>query len=142
MPEFIPGLRLSELFYHEAVKPILEADFAGLEYSAALIGFGSEVLGFDTPQSTDHNWGPRLLLFLQDAEYPQYASLIDQSLSQKLPYAFRGYPTNFYEPGTKLLQAIANGPVKHYIWITGVGAFLKNYLGLNYHHPQELTVEE
>lgn len=144
MPEFIPGLQLSELFYHEAVKPIMEADFGGLEYSAALIGFGSEVLGFDTPQSSDHNWGPRLLLFLHAADYPQYASRIDEALSQKLPYEFRGYPTNFYEPedepGTKLLQATTSGPVKHYVWITGVEAFLAKYLGLN--HPPELTVED
>ena len=59
MPEFIPGLQLSELFYQEAVKPILQAVFPHLVYSAALIGPGSEVLGYDTPQSMDHNWGPK-----------------------------------------------------------------------------------
>ena len=48
---FIKGLELSELFYKEAVKPILAKRFPDLNYSAALIGLGSEVLGFDMPQS-------------------------------------------------------------------------------------------
>ncbi len=54
-PPFVNGLRLSELFYTEAVKPILNARFPNLDYSAGLIGTGSEVLGFDTPQSMDHD---------------------------------------------------------------------------------------
>lgn len=45
IPTFIPGLRLSQLFYQEAVKPILDEHFPNLQYSAALIGFGAEVLG-------------------------------------------------------------------------------------------------
>jgi hypothetical protein len=59
---FVRGLDLCELFYKEAVKPILAQSFPDLVYSAALIGLGSEVLGFDTPQSMDHDWGPRLML--------------------------------------------------------------------------------
>lgn len=51
MTEFIPGLYLSRMFYEEAVKPVLAADFGGLQYSAALIGSGSEVLGFDTDEA-------------------------------------------------------------------------------------------
>jgi len=64
MPDFIPGLRLSELFYSEAAKPILDTFFPELSYSAALLGWGSEVLGYDDVQSSDHHWGPRFLLFL------------------------------------------------------------------------------
>jgi len=56
---FIPGLELSRRFYWEAVRPVLDAEFPGLRHSAALIGTGSEVLGFDTPMSSDHHWGPR-----------------------------------------------------------------------------------
>jgi len=33
------------MFYREAVKPILNKDYPGLVYSAALLGSGSEVLG-------------------------------------------------------------------------------------------------
>ena len=67
MAQFIQGLELSLLYYLEAVQPILAAQFPNLRYDAALIGSGSEVLGFDTSRSTDHHWGCRVLLFLNDA---------------------------------------------------------------------------
>jgi hypothetical protein len=63
MPDFIAGLRLGKLFYLEAVEPILNASFPGLQVSAALIGSGSEILGFDTEMSADHHRGPRVMLF-------------------------------------------------------------------------------
>jgi hypothetical protein len=65
---FVPGVRLAGEFFAEVVRPLLEAEFAGLGYAAALIGAGSEVLGFDSERSTDHDWGPRLLVFLEDEE--------------------------------------------------------------------------
>jgi hypothetical protein len=82
---FIPGLKLSQLLYEEAVRPILEKHFPALPYSAALIGTGSEVLGFDTPQSMDHDWGPRLMLFLDEADIDPYRPRIEQALSSELP---------------------------------------------------------
>ena len=63
MTTFIPGIELSRLFFVEAVKPLLEASVPGLLYGAALLGSGSEVLGFDTEMSTDHDWGPRVDIF-------------------------------------------------------------------------------
>ena len=69
MVEFVPGLTLAELFYKEAVSPVLLKHFSRLRYSAALIGHGSEVLGFDTERSTDHHWGPRVQLFLTEGAY-------------------------------------------------------------------------
>jgi hypothetical protein len=91
---FIKGLKLCELFYKEAVKPILATHFCDLVYSAALIGLGSEVLGFDTPQSMDHDWGPRLMLFLGEADHRAYRDRIDQVLRQELPHEIHGYPTD------------------------------------------------
>ena len=68
MSDFMNGLTLSELFYVEAAKPILESHFPEVPYSAALIGWGSEVLGYDDVHSTDHHWGPRFLLFLSESD--------------------------------------------------------------------------
>jgi hypothetical protein len=59
---FVPGLQLSRAFYAEAVRPLLDEEFPGLRHAAARLGPGSEVLGFDTERSTDHDWGPRLEL--------------------------------------------------------------------------------
>jgi len=55
--KFLPGLTLSRAFFEEAVAPIVAHEFPGLRYSAARLGSGSEVLGYDTPRSTDHDWG-------------------------------------------------------------------------------------
>jgi hypothetical protein len=65
---FVSGLELATLYYAEAVRPLLDEEFPTLRHTAALIGPGSEVLGFDSARSTDHNWGPRLQLFLSDAD--------------------------------------------------------------------------
>ena len=48
---FVPGLDLAEAFYREAVRPILDRHYPGQVHSAALLGYGSEALGYDTPLS-------------------------------------------------------------------------------------------
>ncbi|MGM1065773.1 hypothetical protein [Saccharothrix sp. Mg75] len=62
--QFLPGLELSRRFYREAVEPLVREHFGEVPHSAARIGPGSEVLGFDTERSADHERGPRLQLFL------------------------------------------------------------------------------
>jgi len=134
MPNFISGLQLSELFYKEVVKHILESEFPELKYSVGLIGSGSEVLGFDTPQSTDHCWGPRLLLFLCETDYRKNREKISNVLSERLPYKFRGYSTNFSEPdneGDQWLEEIEDGPVNHKIEIFSLKSFFKQYLDID-----------
>lgn len=73
---FTRGLDLSRRFYVDTVRPVLDARFPGLPHTAARIGPGSEVQGFDTERSTDHDWGPRLLLFVQEPR-PDLAALFD-----------------------------------------------------------------
>lgn len=91
--KFIPGLKLGELFYKEVIGPILAADFPELKYSTALIGEGSEILGYDTPQSTDHCWGPRTMLFLSNEDYEKIGKKVLETLQAKLPPEFMGYST-------------------------------------------------
>src|SRR2546427_3295941 len=134
MSDFIPGLRLSELFYHEAVGPILASSFPTLQYSSALLGSGSEVLGLDTPQSTDHHWRPRLQIFLSVDDYAAQAASMNQALSKQLPHRFRDYPTNFGPPdntGVRLLEDIGAGHVNHRVEIDTIESFFENYLGVN-----------
>ncbi len=134
MPDFIPGLRLGELFYREAVKPVLDAEFPDLLYSAALIGSGSEILGFDTEMSSDHHWGPRIMLFLGDDDYERYKDSIDEMMRHKLPHTVHGYPTNFGDPdpddnGVQLLQATNSGPVNHRVELFTLRGFFEDYIG-------------
>ena len=68
--EFVSGIDLARMFYIEVVRPLIE----GRTHSAARLGSGSDVLGFDTPRSTDHGWGPQLHLFVaaSEVDVPHY----------------------------------------------------------------------
>src|SRR3954468_25051931 len=115
MTDFISGLQLSEALYREAVAPILAREFPGLLHSAARIGTGSDVLGFDTVRSTDHEWGPRLLLFLAESDAATHGAAIVETLRHTPPREIRGYPTNFGptdEVGISVLQQVETGPVE------------------------------
>jgi hypothetical protein len=134
MAAFIPGAKLCGLFYEEAVKPLLAAHFPNLRYAAARIDSGSDVLGFDTPQSTDHDWGPRLMLFVSEADRNQYASAIIKMLGYQLPRTFRGFSTHFGQPGedgARLLEDYVSGPISHRVTIHTLAEFLNDYLALD-----------
>lgn len=142
---FIPGRQLSELFYTQVVRPHLDTYFPAVRHAAALIDSGSEVLGFDDAMSTDHHWGPRLLLFLNEADHRQFAQAIWDSLAHHLPYEFMGYPTNFTPPlveegVTQLLQPITAGPVNHRVTLQTVRGFIQDYLA--YDVNESLTVAD
>ena len=133
MTDFIPGLRLSEEFWREAVAPILAENFQNVPYSAALLGSGSEVLGFDTEMSSDHHWGPRVMLFLHEADHARCHEALHLAFSTQLPHTFHGYPTHFTPPnaedhGTQLLQAVETGPINHRIDIFTLRSFWWDYL--------------
>lgn len=64
--KFTPGIELSRSFWEEIARPLLIAQLHDERWAAALIGWGSEVLGFDTVRSTDHSWGPKLYVFLDE----------------------------------------------------------------------------
>lgn len=71
------GLELCRRFYAEIVRPLVE-----VPHSAALLGRGSEVLGFDDEMSTDHNCEARVLLFVEDGV----------ELRVEVPETFAGRP--------------------------------------------------
>ena len=134
MPDPLKGLTLSQLFYQEAVRPILEQHFPQLTHAAALVGWSSEVLGYDDLESTDHNWGPRLYLFLSLAERAQHAESIRRTLSEHLPLEFRGYPTSFRIPpqGDQPVATRADAhPIEHQVEIESVENFFGWYVGGN-----------
>jgi hypothetical protein len=140
MPSFIPGRELSARFYAEAVRPILDASFPNLPHAAALIGSGSEVLGFDTPVSADHHWGPRAMLFLDERDHVTHAEAIRETLRHRLPHRFLDWPTNFAaptpeDPGTQLLAPTSEGPVDHRVEVLTVAGFFRDYLGYDLTEP-------
>jgi uncharacterized protein DUF4037 len=111
---FTRGIELSGAFYREAVRPLL----GGRSHAAALLGWGSDVLGFDTPRSTDHGWGPRLLLFVDAAEAPD----VSAAVSAGLPDTFGGRPVRYG------WDDVAED---HHVTVTSLPAWLVEQLGVD-----------
>lgn len=87
MPPDISGLELARTFYRDAVEPILDRPHA-----AGLLGEGSEVLGYDDARSRDHEWGPRLQVFVDAADVDRTR----ETIAARLPAEHGGYPTTWF----------------------------------------------
>jgi hypothetical protein len=142
MPDFFPGLEPSRHFYFEAVCPLLQQKFPGLQYAAGLIGTGSEVLGFDTPMSMDHNWFPNVLIFLQERDL-DLRGPIWEMLAHNLPHEFCGFPLDTVpvpdEPGIYWMQPGGTGLVQHRVHPTTVREFMQEHLAWDIHQPLEVA---
>jgi Domain of unknown function (DUF4037) len=111
---FIPGTELCGAFYAETVRPLL----SGRLHSAALLGWGSDVLGYDTERSTDHGWGPRLLVIVELADVEPVFRLLDD----QLPELFRGWPVRF---------GWDNVPPRHQVAVTTLQTWILDQLGVD-----------
>jgi len=123
-PAYIPGVQLAREFYAAAVRPLLEEHFPRLPYAAALLGPGSEVVGFDSQRSVDHDWGPRAQVFLADSEAGQ-AGAVTAMLASRLPKSFHGYCVAF--PVTRE----PDGTARHRVEVASLGAWLTGRLGFD-----------
>lgn len=138
MPEFIPGRELSRRFYWEAVRPLLDRHYPHLPHAAALLGSGSEVLGFDTPMSMDHDWYPNVLIFLQDQD-AELKEPLKEMLQQHLPHSFLGFGVDSVpvqgETGTRVMVEGAEGPVEHHVIPVTVRGFARLWLDWDIDQP-------
>jgi Domain of unknown function (DUF4037) len=114
---FTPGRELSGAFYRDIVRPQLR----GRPHAAALLGWGSDVLGFDTERSTDHGWGPRLLIFVEGAP----------DVPLELPDEYAGRPVRYGWDGV---------PEQHHVTVTGLAAWLVGHLGFD--ATREVALED
>jgi hypothetical protein len=133
MTNFTSGLELNRAFYREAVAPILAAHFPHLRYSAGLIGYGSDVLGYDSERSTDHAWGPRLQMFVEESADRDLLQKLSDVLTSHLPTEFRGYSTSFSKPDSNSVRSMeeaAPGQVRHNIRIQALRSFTNMLLGI------------
>ena len=141
MAAFIKGKELCRGFFEQVAKPILDRRFPGLEYSAGLLGYGSDVLGYDDVVSTDHMWGPRFYLFLREEDKALQPHILE-AFSQEFPYTYRGYSVHFSRPdpndkGIRHAEAITRGQVDPLIFFHTFEEYLDFYLGT--HHPETLA---
>jgi uncharacterized protein DUF4037 len=114
------GLELSRRFYEQVVGPLL----GGRPHAAALLGDGSEVLGYDDDVSPDHDFGPRLQLFLPPGE-PAAARAQAVGVLAGLPAEFEGFPVAFPDGDA------FGGVTPHHIELTTAAEFFGGRLGVD-----------
>ena len=129
-PYFKKGLELNREFYADIVKPLLKKGYPDLQYSASLLGYGSDVLGYDTETSMDHNWGPRLQLFIKDEKLiPE----LNNYFRNELPFEYKSFPVNFSSPaydGVQRMERSDKKPVNHLIEIKIPEDYFKERYGI------------
>jgi hypothetical protein len=97
------GLELSRKYYEELCRPELIKSFEDRidKIAFGLVGDGSECYGFDDELSQDHDFGPRVLLWLTQEDYAAFGAALQEAVS-KLPKSFMGYEgvnTSMYGEG-------------------------------------------
>ena len=114
-PPFLPAAELSGRFYRDVVLPVL----GGTPHAAGLLGWGSDVLGYDTERSTDHGWGPRVVVLLAgepgDVDW-------HERLDAALPESFEGWPVRFGWDGV---------PPRHHVTVSTLSDWLTGFLGVD-----------
>jgi hypothetical protein len=126
----IRGIELSRRFYAEVVGPWLARAFPGLPHAAALIGYGSELLGFDDAMSQDHNFGPRVIVLVSEADFAASAARIVGAFGEAAPSVFLGHPMGFHNrPHPSPHRGGALGDDAHGLEIWTLGEALRFWLG-------------
>lgn len=133
MKKFMKGMELCQSFFHDIVKPIIGKKFATLRYSAGLLGYGSDVLGYDDETSTDHMWGPRSYLFLEESDLHLSADLI-RAFAKEFPKTYQGYDVCFYHPNVNnegvAFARFEGEELSPLIYIGTFDAYMMQYLGV------------
>ena len=127
---FVPGLLLCRRFHDDLVGPILRRAFPDLAYAAARVDSGSELLGLDTPRSTDHDWGPRLQIFVGPPDVHRAAE-IEATVGERLPAEFLGYPTRFAGDASAGLGVLSADGDRHGVRVAELGGWLSTALGFD-----------
>jgi hypothetical protein len=111
---FVPGQELSRAFYADVVAPLL----GETPHSAAFVGTGSDVLGFDTERSTDHGWGPRMHVFVGAGDVERVRDTVDAGI----PDEFGGWPVRY---------GWNDHPVTSHVVVTTLDEWLPAHLGFD-----------
>ena len=129
------GRELAEKYFVEVISGLIDNNFPMLrnKYAAGLIGYGSDVLGHDDEISRDHEWGPRCIIWLNDNDYNDYSTVLDQHFKEFLPSNFLGFSTKFKVDSSMncLVPALTGEKGMHHIAITTVSRHIKVQLGLD-----------
>lgn len=101
------NIELSRQFFDEHVYPVLVNEYTGLlpALSAGLLGEGSEVLGFADVISHDHNYCPRVVIWVADDQFALVGQALRQRLVAAAPSQYRGYPL-LYDKFIRFIETV------------------------------------
>jgi hypothetical protein len=134
----IQGVELSRRFHAEVVGPWLARAFPGLRYAAALIGYGSELLGFDDEMSRDHNWGPRVWLYVSEADFAASADAVVARFVADAPQTFLNIPIGFFSrPHLSIDSPGRRGDPRHGLEVRTLEADLRELAALAPDEPRD-----
>ncbi|HXQ12202.1 MAG TPA: DUF4037 domain-containing protein [Caulobacteraceae bacterium] len=132
------GIELSRRFYQELVRPWLANAAPGLPHAAALLGYGSELLGFDDAMSQDHNWGPRVHLFVDEPVFESDADAMVAAFAEAAPDAFLGHPIGMAnQPHAAAHRQAGRADVRHGLEIWTLARALRFWAGLAPGEPRD-----
>ncbi|MER7250756.1 DUF4037 domain-containing protein [Kribbella sp. NPDC000426] len=101
-------------FHRDVIAPLV----GDVGYAAGLLGWGSDVLGYDTDRSTDHGWGPRAVVLVDASEVERVRKAVDDGL----PDEYDGHAVRFGWDSQE--------PV-HHVTVTTLGEWLRGQLGFD-----------
>ncbi|GAA2823446.1 DUF4037 domain-containing protein [Kribbella solani] len=118
MAEFRAAAEVAAGFHTDVIAPLV----GDIGYAAGLLGWGSDVLGYDTARSMDHGWGPRVTVLVDADEVDRVRKAVDDGL----PDEYDGYPVRF---GWDSLTP------QHHVTVSTLGDWLTGQLGFNASQP-------
>jgi len=132
------GIELSRRFYEELVRPWLASAAPGLPHAAALLGYGSELLGFDDAMSQDHNWGPRVHLFVDETAPAADVDALIAAFADAAPETFLGHPIGMAnQPSAVPHRQVGRADVRHGLEIWTPARAMRFWTGLAPGEPRD-----
>lgn len=106
------------------IEPALRELFPRMPLALAFMGAGSDVLGYDTARSMDHDWGPRLTIVVPEDDREAVSRAIDEAIDRLLPSEVGGFPTRYSRHADGALWADDRGS-SHRLHVTSVDGILQ-----------------
>jgi hypothetical protein len=110
------------MLYEKELAPLMAERFPGLKYAAATYGMCSETIGLDDWVSMDHQWGPRVTLFLSDPDHARYGKEVTAAFRESFPAQFKGFDMMWAKPGVDIHDT--RETILYNVWTTTINGAL------------------
>jgi len=111
------------MLYEQEIAPLMERKFPNLQYAAATYGMCSETLGLDDEVSMDHQWGPRVTVFLSEQDHDRWFQEVMAAFRESFPVRFKGFDMMWKKPGVDIHDT--RETILYNVWTSTVGGALR-----------------